>query len=100
MDDVLIFTKDQAEHDLQLEAALTRIQVAGATLNLEKCKFGKIKFLGHLIDGNGIHPDPEKVSAILNLQNPVNVTELRCLMGMINQLGKFSSHLAEMTQPL
>ena len=102
MDDVLIFAKDQAEHDKRLEAALTRIQVAGATLNLEKCEFGKtqIKFLGHLIDGKGIHPDPEKVSAILNLQNPVNVTELRRLMGMINQLGKFSSHLAEMTQPL
>lgn len=44
--------------------------------------------------------DLEKVSAILNLLNPVNVTELRRLMGMINQLGKFSSHLAEMTQPL
>ena len=65
MDDILIFAKDQAEHDKRLEAALTRIQVAGATLNLEKCEFGKsqIKFLGHLIDEKGIHPDPEKVSA-------------------------------------
>ena len=33
MDDILVFERDQAEHDSQLEAVLTRIKEAGATLN-------------------------------------------------------------------
>ena len=31
---------------------------------------------------------------------PTNVPELRRFMGMVNHLGKFSSRLAELTQPL
>ena len=31
---------------------------------------------------------------------PSNVTELRRFLGMVNQLGKFSSHISELTQPL
>lgn len=31
---------------------------------------------------------------------PTNIPELRRFMGMINQFGKFSPNLAELTQPL
>ena len=52
-----------------------------------------IKFLGHIIDGKGIHIDPEKVKAINNYPQPTNVTELQRLMGMLNQLAKFTPNL-------
>ena len=50
MEDVLVYGKDQEEHDKRLEAVL--IQSAGVTLNPEKCKFSNdhLKFLGHIID--------------------------------------------------
>ena len=41
MDDVLIFGKDEAEHDRRLEAALRQIQDAEMTLNPQKCEFRK-----------------------------------------------------------
>ena len=102
MDDVLIFGKDQAEHDKRLEAALKRIEEAGATLNPQKCEFrrSKITFLGHVIDENGITADPEKTEAIRRMSSPTNVSELRRFLGMANQLGKFTPNLAEITQPL
>ena len=102
IDDVLIFGKDVQEHDARLEQVLQQIQAAGATLNQEKCQFHKssIKFLGHLVDATGIRPDPDKTSAIANMPTPKNISDLRRFMGMINQLGKFSSNLAELTQPL
>ena len=59
-----------------------------------------MKFLGHLIDEKEIRADPDKVSAIVEMKPPTNVSELRRLMGMTNQLGKFSQNLAELTQPL
>ena len=98
LDDVLIFGSGPAEHNSRLKQVLHRIQSAGAILNRDKCQFGKsIKFLGRVIDGNGIRADPDKTSAILKTSN---VSELRRFMGMINQFGKVSPNLAELTQPL
>ena len=102
MDDVLIFGKTQEEHDARLHSALQTIQKAGVTLNLEKCEFSRqrLTFLGHVIDKEGVSPDPKKTSAIAAMPKPTTRTELRRLMGMANQLGKFSPNIAEITQPL
>ena len=77
-------------------------QSAGATLNKEKCEFGKttIKFLGHIITPEGISPDPSKTTAVKNMKQPSNVSELRHFLGMVNQLGKFSPNIADLTKPL
>ncbi len=72
---------------------MTRIQNAGVTLNSTKCAFRKtqLKFLGHIVDQDGIRADPDK-------EIPPNISKLRRFMGMVNHLGKFSSQLAELTQ--
>jgi len=56
---------------------LQKLYNAGLTLS-EKGKFSKeaIKFLGYIIDGNGICPDPEKTATISNFQPPTTITEL------------------------
>ena len=102
MDDVLVFGQTQAKHDQWLKAVLERIKRAGATLNADKCEFSidKVKFLGHVIDIAGIHPDPDKVSAIQQLKAPTNVTELRRFLGMVTYLGKFTSNLSQKVKPL
>ena len=75
MDDILVHGKTQEEHDQRLQKALQRISDAHLTLNKEKCLFSVnwVKFLGHIIDQYGIHPDPEKVSAITNVPQPKDV---------------------------
>ena len=67
------------------------------TLNPEKCSFAKssVKFLGHMIDSEGIKPDPDKVSAIEKFTTPSCIGDVRRFLGMINQLSKFSPHLSE-----
>jgi len=63
---------------------LTWIQAAGATFNREKCSFGqtKLKFLGHVVDKNGMSADPEKVTAITLMKAPSTVTELCHFIGI------------------
>jgi len=102
MDDVLIFGRTQQEHDTRLHAALQKIQAAGATLNQEKCQFyrDRLTFVGHVIDKKGVSPDPHKTSAIVAMERPKTPTELRRLMGMVNQLGKFTPNIADISQPL
>ena len=72
------------------------------TLNKEKCKFNQesLYFLGHRIDRNGVSPDPNKTAAILKMETPKTVSELRRFMGMVNQLGKCSPHIADLSKPL
>lgn len=62
VDDILISGKTQEEHDQRLMAVLSRLQKAGLTLGLEKCKINKprVKFLGQLIDHTGVRPDPDR----------------------------------------
>jgi len=60
----------------------------------------EVKFLGHIVSQDRIHPDPEKVSAINQMKTPQNVSDLRRFMGLVNQLGKFSSAVAQISQPL
>lgn len=81
---------------------LTRIRNAGLTRSKEKCEFNKtsIKFLGQLVDEEGVKPDPDKVIAIREMKQPENITELRRFLGMVNQLTKSSPHLADQTKPM
>ena len=71
-------------------------------MNAEKCEFwyNQVKFLGHVISKNGVTPDPAKTAAIKEMEAPTNITELRRFMGIVNQLGKFSPHLAELSSLL
>ena len=102
MDNILVFGRNQEQHDVILATGLEKIRAFGPTLNPKKCEFRKTKltFLGHVIDRRGIHADPEKTSAVLNMSTPTNISELRRFMGMANQLGKLSRNLKELTQPL
>lgn len=102
MDDVLIWGSSQAEHDERLHSVLGTLQKAGFTLNLEKCELNRseVIFLGHVISANGVQPDPEKTSAVRDMREPSNVSELRSFLGMVTQLGKFIPHLAETDKPL
>lgn len=69
LDDVLVGGDDEEDHWRNLRAVLERIQEYGFTIKAEKCSFGQrqIKYLGHLIDGHGLRPDPAKVQAIRNM---------------------------------
>ena len=52
-------------------------------------------FLGHVVDKDGIRPDPDN-----KMKPPQSVSEVRRSMGLVNQLGKFSSRIADISQPV
>ena len=69
LDDVFGYGETPQEHGKRLMAALKRISKAGLTLSRQKCEFNKpsIKFLGQLVDGTGVKLDPEKLCAIVGI---------------------------------
>ena len=78
-----------------VEKILQTMQKAGMTLNKDKCQFSQksIMFHGQLFASSGIQPDPGKVRAIQTMLTPSNITELCRLLGMVNQLSKFTPNL-------
>ena len=93
MDDILVFGKNHSEHDERLRSVLKRLTSVHVTLNQSKCEFGRttVRFLGHIIDSEGVRADPEKTEAISRMDTPTSTSELRRVLGMmVNQLGKFS----------
>ena len=102
MDDILVHGKTQEEHDDRLDKVLHRLQEVGLTLNRRKCHFSKpqVKFLGQLVDHDGIRPDPDKVRAVQEVRPLQNTGDVRRFLGMCNHLGKFAPHLADKSKPL
>ncbi|KAL0175066.1 hypothetical protein M9458_031034, partial [Cirrhinus mrigala] len=50
--------------------------------------------------GDGISPQPDRVTAITAVEPPQNQTELRRLLGMVNFLGRYLPHLSSVLHPL
>lgn len=102
LDDVLVHGKTRAEHDRNLELTLQRIQEYGFRLKIEKCSFymTQVKYLGHIIDRNGIRTDPAKVSAITQMPPPKNTSELRSFLGAVNYYAKFIKEMHQLRRPL
>lgn len=102
IDDILVWGKNQEEHDLRLKYVFRKLKKEGVTLNKSKCKIGvkSVKYLGHIIENGKVKPDPERIKAIINLPQPSNISELRRFLGMINYIMKFVPNLAEKTKNL
>ena len=78
LDDVLVHSRDQVQHDNRLHQVLRRLAESKITLNKVKCEFSvsKVKGLGHNVSSESIAADSEKIEAIRNLATPRNVAEV------------------------
>jgi hypothetical protein len=70
-------------------------------LNPEKCAFGihKGKVLKCLISTKGIEENPNKIKALIEMQDPVSVKDVQKLTGRIAALNRFIPKAAERIFP-
>jgi hypothetical protein len=68
IDDILIFSKNEEEHDGHLHLVLQKLRENQLYAKLNKCEFWlkEVLFLGHIISEGGIFVDPSKVKDVLN----------------------------------
>ncbi|XP_041025395.1 uncharacterized protein LOC121265796 [Juglans microcarpa x Juglans regia] len=77
IDDILIYSKNKAEHEEHLRQILGTLKDKKLFAKLKKCEFWlkSIAFLGHVVSKDGISIDPGKIEAIVNWTQPTNVHE-------------------------
>ena len=102
VDDILAYDGDYSSHLRHVIRILERCDSHGITLNPEKVTFAaeKLDFCGYIISPDGFTADQRKVRAIADFPVPENITDLRSFMGLVNQLGAFSTDTARTAEPL
>ncbi|UYV85104.1 K02A2.6-like [Cordylochernes scorpioides] len=100
--DIIVFSPTFDEHVRRLELVLRCLSKAGLVLNPDKCLFGtkRLSIFGHLVDGEGVHPDPGKVDAMSKFPTPKSLTDVRSFIGMCSYYRRFIKNFAQKAEPL
>ncbi len=90
------------DHLKKLKAVLRRLRDAGLKVNAEKSTFCalEIEYLGYILTRDGIKPQSNKLQAILAIQPPTNVKELRHFLGMVQYYRDLWARQSKILAPL
>jgi hypothetical protein len=103
LDDLLIITSGSlSDHLAKLAPVLSRLRDAGLKVNATKSFFctEETEYLGYVLTRDGIKPQPKKVQAILALNPPNNVKELRTFLGIFQYYRDMWEKRSDMLAPL
>ena len=103
LDDLLCITKASLDDHLNhLRLVLTRLREVGLKVNAPKSKFcaEETEYLGYILTRTGIKPQPKKVQAVLAINTPKSVKDLRSFLGMVQYYRDLWARRSEMLAPL
>jgi hypothetical protein len=88
IDDILIFSKTEEEHEKHLGMVLEKLRSNQLYAKFSKCEFWltEVAFLGHVISAGGISVDPGKVKDMLNWMPLTNASEIWSFLGLAGLL--------------
>ena len=86
IDDVGVFSNSWEHHIQSLQRILHRLQDNNFTINPLKCEWAvqETDFLGHWLTPTGIKPWKKKIDAILKLDRPRSIRDVRSFIGAVN----------------
>ncbi|KAI2645968.1 Transposon Tf2-8 polyprotein [Labeo rohita] len=102
IDDILIYSRNMAEHHQHVQQVLHKLRHHQLYLKLEKCEFHKssVQFLDYNINSEGVLLDQGKVDAIQNWPQPDSMKALQCFLGFANFYRRFIKDHSSIIAPL
>jgi hypothetical protein len=102
LDDIIVITPTFEKHCEILQDIFDRLLAANLTVSMDKCQFCReeLKYLGYVVDRQGIRVDADKVNCILTLLAPKNPKEVRSFIGMASWYRKFIPNFSTLLSPL
>lgn len=102
LDDVTIHSDTFRNILGHIDTVLNILKSVNLKINGEKCKWFKkqFKLLGHIISGDNLEMDPEKLEAVREMRPPTTVKQLQQFLGLCNYYRRFIRSYADITAPL
>ncbi len=89
-------------HLHKLDLVFNRLREAGLKAKLTKCDFlkSRIEFLGHVVDGDGIHTVDSKINAVKHFPTLTTVENVRSFLGLAGYYRALVKGFAAIASPL
>ena len=100
LDDITIISDNKEDYIRDIRQVCQRLQDHNIRASSSKCKFfaDRLPLLGHIIDDQGIHADPEKIQGMQDWHTPKSKNELQTFIGVVINHPEF--HLATLSARL
>nr|GEV78705.1 putative reverse transcriptase domain-containing protein [Tanacetum cinerariifolium] len=94
IDDILIYSKDEKEHEEHLKAILELVKKKELYAKFSKCEFWipKVQFLGHVIDN--------QIESVKDWASPKSPTEIRQFLGLARYYRRFIEGFSKIAKPM
>ncbi|KAH0604570.1 uncharacterized protein H6S33_006947 [Morchella sextelata] len=102
LDDILIYSNSQEEHQRHVNIILDKLQAAGLHCKPEKCEFhvDRTEYLGYLISGEGVTMATDKTKAIQEWKTPTSVYDIKVFLGFANFYRRFIRDYSKVVSPM
>ena len=102
MDDILIYSKLEKEHEDHLRIVLHALRNHRLYAKFSKCEFWLIdvRFLGYVVSASGVSMDPEKVEAVRSWERLKSVFEIHSFLGLARYYRRFIEDFSILVVPM
>src|SRR4051812_7971372 len=102
IDDILVFSKNEEEHAEHLRLVLEKLREHQLYAKFSKCEFWlkEVRFLGHVVSGEGIAVDPTKVESVTEWNAPTTVGEIHSFLGLAGYYRRFIENFSKIARPM
>ena len=102
MDDIVIYGKNLQDHNNKLKEVFIKLREHNLKLQPIKCNFlrKELIYLGHIINENGIFPDPEKIKDVQKFPIPKTPKNIKQFLGLCGYYRRFIKNFSQIASPL
>ena len=102
IDDIIVFGKSFDEHMGRVEEVLKRLESAGLKLKPQKSQMlqREVVFLGHVISGEGVKPNPINIEKIVSWPKPKTAKQIKQLVAMGSYYRRYVRDFASIVRPM
>jgi transposase InsO family protein len=102
VDDIVIFSDTFDAHCADIEKVFARLMQYDLKVKPSKCQLflKKIQFLGHILSEDGIEPISARIEAIMLIDRPRTLTDLRSFVATCQYYRRYVKDFASIAAPL
>ncbi|KAH0776134.1 hypothetical protein KY290_007545 [Solanum tuberosum] len=102
IDGILIYSRNEEDHASHLRIVLQTLKDKELYAKFSKCEFWleSVAFLGHIVSGDGIKVDTQKIEAVQNWPRRTSPTDIRSFLGLAGYYRRFVEGFSSISSPL